>query len=80
MYLAVLEAERGNLQASIDYLNQFVDSGNYTPDGLASYRLFGTGGQAMTSPGASLRPETRLHSKPDFWEVVRIEHENRVAD
>ncbi len=77
IYLAVLEMNVGKPESALTYLREFVETGNYTPNGLDTYQVFGFGGQRMTVPGVETTPQTRLHSVPQFWELVRIENENR---
>lgn len=80
VFLAVVEVERGEFDSSLDYLELFVDAGNYTYDGLESpqSRVFGQGGIPMTDPGAKIVDATRLHSYSRFWDIVRREGLNRL--
>ena len=77
LWLAVIACEDEDFETALDYLEEFVDAGNYTPDRLNRYGAFGVGGDAMTGPGREIQPDTRLHAFPKFWEIVRKENANR---
>ena len=74
LYLAAIESYEGNNTASLDYLDQFVSSGEHTSRGLGRYRAFGIGGPEYASPAApDGNANVRLHAEPKFWEIVRKE-------
>ena len=73
LHLASLESYEGNNSLSLEYLDEFVDNGSYTRQGLAKYRVFGSGGPSFTSPLAPDAENVRLHAEPKFWEIVRKE-------
>ena len=78
LHLAALESYDGNNSLSLEYLDEFVDNGSYTQQGLAAYRAFGTGGPSYTSPiVGSDAVGVRLHAEPKFWEIVRKEGFNQ---
>jgi len=71
LHLAALESYDGNNSLSLEYLDEFVEDGSYTSNGLAHYRAFGIGGPTFTSPIARTGVAgVRLHAEPKFWEIV----------
>lgn len=78
LILAVISAEGQNWDATLAHLEEFVDTGNYTFDGLKDARIFGYGGESMAGLGAKTTPFTRLHAEPRFWDICRRELANRA--
>lgn len=78
LFLSVVEAERGNWEQALDHLDEFVEGGNFTFDGLDyQAKVFGEGGESMTDPGAKITEATKLHRFGRFWDIVRREQSNR---
>lgn len=75
--MAVIDSYRGNNEEALDLLEEFVDAGQNTQQGLATYRQFGVGGQGVLLPGATIPENCRLHYFPRFWEIVDKERVNR---
>ena len=78
LILSVIEAERGDWDETLKYLDEFVETGNFTFDGLARATLFGEGGEAMAGLGAKITQRTKLHAMPKFWDICRREQANRA--
>jgi len=77
--LAAIESYEGNNAASLGYLEQFVNNGNYTARGLARYRVFGvSSGSIFETPEVDEpKIQVRLHSEAKFWEIVGKERKNQ---
>lgn len=76
-FLAVIESEREDFVEALKYLEMFVDTGNFTIQGLDQFPLFGSGGESASLPGAEKDDSTRMHAEGRFWYVVRMERLNR---
>jgi tetratricopeptide (TPR) repeat protein len=77
--LAVIETAENNYNEALDYLEDFVDDGNHTQEGLSRYIEFGAGGPAMVSLGNQPSDEAQLHGEARFWELVQKESVLRVS-
>jgi len=76
--LAAIESYEGNNAASLGYLEEFVNNGNYTARGLARYRVFGVSETLLDSPTAQETDlQIRLHAESRFWKIVRREQRNQ---
>ncbi|MEL7496019.1 MAG: hypothetical protein AAFN77_00310 [Planctomycetota bacterium] len=78
LFLAVVQAEREDWEQTLNFLEEFVDSGNYTYDGLREARVFGSGGEDMTDFDAKITGDTKLHADSRFWDICRREKANRA--
>ena len=77
--LAAIATGRNDYSDAVDFLEVFIDEGNYTPDGLDRYTVFGAGGAAMVSRRNTPSTGIRLHGESRFWDLVEREKALRLG-
>lgn len=80
--LAVLYAERDDLERAMERLEEYVTEGGWLdiPPGIDKVPQLGSGGPEMTKPIAFVTSRVRLHQFPRFWELVEIERATRSVE